>query len=202
VARALGILLAGGRGRRLSATVPKALVSVGGRTLLDRALATLDALCDDVVVCAPGSLALPIDEARRVRDPEPGDGPLSGLVTAMRARTFERALVLGVDLPFAGPPALEALLALLGDAIAVAPAPGGIPQPLAAWYTSAALPGLAAALARGERALVPAVRALPARLVTGEALAALPGGEDAWFNLNTPDDLALAERRFAGKDAR
>jgi molybdopterin-guanine dinucleotide biosynthesis protein A len=33
-------------------------------------------------------------------------------------------------------------------------------------------------------------------------LAALPGGIDAYFNLNTPDDLANAERRLAPEGER
>jgi molybdopterin-guanine dinucleotide biosynthesis protein A len=202
VARALGILLAGGRGRRLSPETPKALVLLRGRTLLARALATLEALCDDVVVCAPGSLALPVDEARRVRDPEPGDGPLAGLVAGLSARPFERALALGVDLPFLAPATLAALGALLADAPAVVPAPGGRPQPLAAWYAATALAPLAGALAAGARALVPAVLLLPPRLVPDPELAALPGGIDAYFNLNTPDDLANAERRLAPEGER
>ncbi len=201
MARTLGLVLAGGRGRRLGAPVPKALVTLAGRTLLERAIATLGACCDEVLVVAPASLALPLEPSRLVHDAEPGEGPLAGLVAGLASRAFERALVLGVDLPLVRAAALATLGASLGDALARVPAPHGRPQPLAAAYAPAALAPLAAALARGERALVPAVLALPAALVDGAALALLPGGADAFANLNTPADFAAAERHVATEHA-
>jgi molybdopterin-guanine dinucleotide biosynthesis protein A len=196
VARTLGILVAGGRGRRLGSGGPKAVATLGGVTLLARALATLEAICDDVVVCAPASIVLPVPAARRVIDPEPGNGPLAGLVAGLLARPFERALALGVDLPLVGGALLRALGELLGAEAAVVPAPGGVPQPLAAWYSPRAVAPLDETLARGERSLVRAVLALPPRVVSGAALTGLGGGEDAFLNVNTPADLALAERRL------
>lgn len=192
----LGILLAGGRGERLALGVPKALVTLGGRTLLERALRTLRAFCDDVVVCAPASLALPIEHVLRVDDPLPGEGPLAALVAGLRSRPFERAVTLGVDLPFAGAEALALVSGAPLRALAVVPAPGGRPQPLAAAYAPEAIAPLAAAVARGERALVRAVLALPARVIADAELLAALGSSDAWFNLNTQDDLALAESRI------
>jgi molybdopterin-guanine dinucleotide biosynthesis protein A len=197
VARSLGVLLAGGRGRRLGLGVPKALVMLGGRTLLARALETLRALCEDVVVVAPAAMPLPLDPALRVADPEPVAGPLGALVAGFSAREFREALVLGVDHPFATPPALAALRALRGSAAAVVPAPGQRAQPLAAWYAPAALAPLAAAHARAERALVPAVLALDPRIVSDERLAAMPGGAAAYANVNTPPELEQAERRLS-----
>jgi molybdopterin-guanine dinucleotide biosynthesis protein A len=190
----LGVLLAGGRGLRLGRGIPKALVTVGGRTLLERALATLATLCDEVVVVAPADMALPVDAARRVDDPVPGAGALPAMVAGLSARPFTRALVLGVDLPFATPEALAALAAVPAEAPAVVPAPGGLAQPLAAWYSPGALGGLRDANERGVRALVAAVTALEPRLVTESELLALPGGSHAYFNLNTPEDLVAAER--------
>lgn len=198
MARTLGILLAGGHGRRLGADRPKALAELGRRTLLARAQEALAAACDDVVVVAPASLALPVEAARRVHDAEPGEGPLAGLVAGLAARPCERALALAVDLPLASPAWLRALLAQLGDATAVVPAPGGVPQPLAAAYAAAAFAPLADARARGGRALVPEVRALAGvRWLDDAALAAMPGGAGALLNVNTPADLDAAARSLA-----
>jgi molybdenum cofactor guanylyltransferase len=202
VPRVLGILLAGGRGERLALGVPKALVTLGGRTLLARALETLRSLCDDVVVCAPASLELPVERALRVDDPLPGEGPLPALVAGLRSRTFERAVALGVDLPFMDADALAFIAAAPLRASAVVPAPGGRPQPLAAAYAPGAIAPLAAAVDRGERALVRAVLALPARVIGDAELLAALGSSDPWFNLNTPDDLAFAEGRITAGLAR
>ncbi len=194
--RALGVLLAGGRGSRLGGGLPKALVACAGRTLLERARATLNALCDDVVVVAPGSLALPVPERERVADPPRASGPLPAMVAGLGARAHDEALVLAVDLPLVAEGALAALRARRGGARALVPRPGGMAQPLAAWYASGAAGALAAALAAGERSVIAAVQALEPVWVEDDALARLPGGREAWLNVNTRDDLAVAEARL------
>lgn len=95
-----------------------------------------------------------------------------------------------------------ALGALLEGHTAVVPVPRARTQPLAAWYAPAALEPLAAALGRGERALVPAVLALDPRLVADDELAALGAAPESFLNVNTPEDLASAVRvRGAGHRA-
>jgi molybdopterin-guanine dinucleotide biosynthesis protein A len=193
----LGVIVAGGRGVRLGLGRPKAFAEVGGMTLLARAEALLETLCDEVVIAAPDGLALPPHRCERVADAEPAGVPLAGLVAGLAALPFERAIVLGVDFPLMRPELLEALLVQLGDRAAVIPAPGGVPQPLAAAYAARALAPLTGALAAGERAVTDAALALDP-LVLGDAeLARIEGGVDCFFNLNTPEDLAEAERRLA-----
>ncbi len=216
----LGVLLAGGRGRRLGAAGPKALARLGGTTLLARTRALLAELCDEVVVVAPASLALPVPAAERVCDAEPGDGPLAGVVAGLASRPFARALVLGVDFPLLTAHLLRALGGQLGDALAVLPAPDGLPQPLAAWYAPGAFAPLAASLAAGERSLLRALHALSPRIVAGDELMKLAGDEGVanhlanlagnanmnlagdegvlqFLNVNTPRDLARATALLA-----
>lgn len=201
MAGTLGILLAGGRGSRLGLGTPKALAPWAGGTLLAHALATLREACDDVVVSAPREMALPVPDELRAADPAGAAGPLAGLVAGLASRPWTRAVALGVDLPLVNAALLRSLGGLLGEHAAVVPAPGGRAQPLAAWYAPAALAPLAAALARGERALVPAVAALSPRYADDATLAALGAGPDAFLNVNTPADLAGAARA-AGPGAR
>ena len=197
----LGVLLAGGRGTRLGAGTPKALVPCGGHTLLARAMATLEALCDTVVVVAPRELELPLPRSTRVDDPPGARGPLAAMVAGLGARAFDEALVLAVDLPLVTATALAALRALRGDALAVIAAPNSLPQPLAAWYASGARAILEAALASGERSVIAATRTLPPRLVGDEELAAIPEGEGFQWNVNTLEELERAERLLAARRA-
>src|SRR6185369_331782 len=81
--RSLGVLLAGGRGTRMGAGTPKALVVCGGRTLLARARATLETLCDAVVVVAPRELELPVPLEDRVDDPPGARGPLAAMLAGL-----------------------------------------------------------------------------------------------------------------------
>lgn len=205
-----GVLVAGGRGARLGMDVPKALVRLGDATLLERALRTLASICDHVVVAAPAALALPLpppgpgcSPPGRVHDVAGPPSPLAGIVAGLDAHAFERAVVLGVDFPFAVPAALAALRERLGDRDAVVPAPGGFPQPLVAAYAPRAGVLLRTRLEAGERSVVRALAALDVLSLDDEALRGLPGGLETFFNLNTPDDLAEARRRLeAGEAAR
>ena len=206
----LGVLVAGGTGSRLALGSPKALVRLGGVTLLDRGLAILEAVCDDIVVTAPAAMALPLPELarsrgtcaiRRADDPAGTAGPLAGIVAGMSSGAFERAIVLGVDLPFIEPAALELLLERMSGRLAVVPAPGGFPQPLAAAYAPGASAKLALRLAAGERSPTRALGALDALLLGDPELARLPGGLGSFFNLNSPADLEAAERRLAVGEA-
>jgi molybdopterin-guanine dinucleotide biosynthesis protein A len=197
MARTLGIVLAGGPGARLALGLPKSLVRLGGRTLLERSRAVLAAVCDEVVVAAPAALALPVDAAERVADPVGSEGPLGGLVAGLAARPYERALVLGVDFPLMRPAMLRALAGMLGAGTAVLPLPGGMPQPLAAAYGPEAAGRLAACLAAGERAVMPAVAQLRPLVVRDGILAGLDGGLDCFLNVNAPGDLERAEALLA-----
>ena len=195
--RTLGVIVAGGRGVRLGLGRPKAFAEIGGMTLLARAERTLAALCDAIVIAAPASLELPPHRFARVTDVGDASVPLAGLVAGLAARPFARAVALGVDFPLMRPEMLAALLARLASRAAVIPTPGGVAQPLAAAYAPVAAAALAASLARGERAVTVAALALDPLIVGDGELSRLEGGSACFFNLNTPDDLAEAERIFA-----
>jgi molybdopterin-guanine dinucleotide biosynthesis protein A len=218
----LGVLVAGGAGARLGLGRPKAEVALAGTTLLERGLRTLAVCCDEVVVATPAARPLTWPpgigttrsgaEPRAVQDAAgpPGGhpaghdrpaGPLAGMVAGLAACPFERAIVLGVDFPFIGPDWIATLLDRLGGHDAVVPAPGGIAQPLAAVYAPRAAALLAARHAAGEGAPSRALSALRVLRLEDAELARMPGGIEACFNLNTPADLAEAERRMAARAA-
>ena len=198
----LGVLLAGGRGARLGGEHPKALVPCGGRTLFARALETLEPLCDEVVVVAPAGMELPVARARRVDDPPGARGPLPALLAGFSAGAFDQAVVMAVDMPLVTAAALRELAALRGEALAVMTAPGGVWQPLAAWYVSGARAPLAAAHDAGERSVIAACRALAPAIVDDAARARVPDGEGFEWNVNTPEDLAHVERLLSERAAR
>lgn len=195
----LGVVVAGGRGTRLGAPTPKALVRFAGATLLDRAIALARETCDTIVVVAPADFELPIPAGVRVDDPRPGMGPLGGMVAGLRARAHARAIVLAVDLPLLGAPLLEALLAGLEGRSAAVPAPAGMPQPLAAAYAADAVATLERRLAAGERSVVAAVRTLDPWFAGDEELDRIPGGAAQLLNVNTAADLEAAERALAAR---
>ena len=194
--RVLGVILAGGRARRLGGG-DKALVEVGGRAMLDHVIAALAPQVGTLVLNAnddPARFAqwgLPV-----VADEVPDQGPLGGLLAGMRhARAHLPAvryiLTVPVDAPFL-PPDLGRRLgeAMPGEGvtIAVAQSGGRLHHVIALWPV-----GLEAAL---NDALGCGVRRV-------EAFAAAQGvhvvdwplaGYDPFMNVNTPADLAHAHK--------
>ncbi|MBI1798574.1 MAG: molybdenum cofactor guanylyltransferase [Candidatus Eisenbacteria bacterium] len=197
----LGIVLAGGAGRRLALGAPKAMAQLEGRTLVSRAIERLREVCRDVVVSVSPDRPLPpgiLCGARAVSDPPGAEGPLAGLVAGLSSAPFEAAIVLGVDFPLVSAATLASLAARLPGVRAVIPAPHGRPQPLVAVYAADALAPLRAKLTAGERAVVPAVMALDPLVIGDAELGWLPGGIECWLNVNTAQDLAEAASRLHG----
>lgn len=208
-----GVLLCGGAGSRLALDRPKALVRLGAETLLARGVTTLASICDEVVATAPAALEPALGDALagvraaarvpvrfRADAPARRSGPLAGMVAGLEDEGYRGALVLAVDLPFIRSPLLSALLARLGPYRAVVPVVGGFPQPLAAAYAPEAVAILARAFAAGERGPTRVLDALDALRIAEDQLVDLPGGPASFFNLNTRDDLAEAERRLAVRE--
>ena len=190
--QAAGFLLAGGQSSRMGSD--KALLTLGGRSLVERGLQTLGTVCAEVAILSSNpELEL---FGRLIPDALPGCGPLGGIVAALESSEFAWNLVLAVDVPFLPVAALKMLLfaAATSQSMAVIPEVGGQPQPLCALYAKAAAPVLRKELEAGHWKVTAAIKA------AGEVTFA-PFHRAEWFrNLNTPADFAEAEESSGGLD--
>jgi molybdopterin-guanine dinucleotide biosynthesis protein A len=146
----------------------------------------------EAVVVAKRSSPLPALPAGVAvwHEPEKPRHPLAGIVHALDTAGGRPVLVVAVDLPLVTPALLRALASRdAAGAAAVVAAAAGEPQPLCARYDPAAREPLALALPDGR--VLDAMRALRPVLVE----AADP---EALHNVNTPGDLARAERALHG----
>jgi molybdenum cofactor guanylyltransferase len=194
----VGVVLAGGRGRRLGGG--KATVPLAGRPLLAYPLAALRAVLDEVAVVAKRDTALPpLPPAVPVWfEPDAPSHPLAGVVEALRRAEGHAVVVAACDLALLDAGLVTRLAeAPAGGAPVVVPRAGGRLQPLCARYEPAALATL-----EGFR---PSVR------VTAAVAALAPAVLDVadatpFFNVNAPADLerasALLSRRSRSSCAR
>jgi molybdopterin-guanine dinucleotide biosynthesis protein A len=176
-----GAVLTGGRSTRMGRD--KALLESRGRPL---AVVARDALIGagaaEVLAVGGDGEAMARLGFRHVVDLWPGQGPLGGVVTALRAAVHEVVVVLACDLPDVAPAAVTAVLAALDSADAAIPDVDGRRQVLMAAYRRTCLVPLEAALDAGERALRDAVRRL--------AAAPVDLADPRWVrNVNVPGDL-------------
>jgi len=198
-----GAVLCGGKSLRMGAD--KAVLTVGGRSLLARAAQELERICDEVVLASGerpryGELGLMCVLDRRV-----DGGPLAGLEAALfhaaecaRNRGASGAFVaaLACDMPRVPAALFSALLerarAAQADVALVSSAVGL--EPLAALYSTKALPALTRALDAGERKMTAfhhGFGPLEVLVVSEEELPL--AGLDFARNLNTPADWKAEE---------
>ncbi|MBI3751345.1 MAG: molybdenum cofactor guanylyltransferase [Chloroflexi bacterium] len=211
-----GIVLAGGRSSRFggdgrpvgdgsplgnlhSAAASKLDADLGGRTVLDRTVDAVTAVCDEVLVVGPA--AGDRSEVRYLPDAAPFEGPLAGLAVGLDGATGDVLLVVGGDMPLAGPEVLRLLVTRLeGPVTAAVLDDGAGPRPLPmALRRDPAAAAASDAMHAGERSL----RALLGRLDT----VVLPIAEwreldpalDTLLDIDTPADLERARARLAAR---
>ena len=186
---AAAAVLAGGASRRMGRD--KATLAVGGVELASLALAAAARVAHPVVLVAPDG-----HPARRVAAPaiaDPGLGPLAALAAALDALTAEHVLVLAGDHPGLRVELLARLVALAGEAEAVACRRGPRLEPLVAVYERA--PALAAARARlagpaGGRSLTGLLADLGTLVVEEPEWRRLDPDGRSFVDLDDPADLA------------
>jgi molybdopterin-guanine dinucleotide biosynthesis protein A len=185
-----GAVLTGGASERMGSD--KAVLAIGGVASATRVARCLALLCEDVVLVGGDP---PADSPGR-RAPD-GDGPrsaLRGMIAALAATRTERVLVVATDLPFVTPDLLLALIAW-PEADAVVPRTADGIHPLCALYRRERALAVARANLAGQRlALSDLLGAVTTHYLEGEDLRAVDPDGTALLNLNTPEDLARAER--------
>jgi molybdopterin-guanine dinucleotide biosynthesis protein A len=99
-------ILAGGMSRRMG--LDKAMLTLGGMTFLERALAAVEVVADDLMIIGdrPDYHGL---GAAVIADSYPGSGPLGGIATALVSARHDHVLVVGCDMPFLSAPLLRAM---------------------------------------------------------------------------------------------
>lgn len=191
--RLLGAVLAGGEGRRFGG--PKAGARAGGMSLLERTVAVLRAVVEDVVVVSADPMAEP--PATLVPDRVRGMGPLGGLDAALRhARScgYDGILAVACDLPLLTPAILEAVIEGLGEHAAAAPArDGGGVEPLCAAYRVGVLEVVERRLQEPDRSLHALFRDVGGHVLPPVAADA----GNPFLNVNTLEELARAHEALA-----
>jgi len=201
MARVSGVILAGGKSRRMGGS-PKALLPFGGRTLIEHIAETLRSVLSDclVVTNSPDlyeSLGLPM-----VGDVFRDGGPLGGIYAGLRAAAGDAALCVACDMPFLSVPLLRHLASRAGEADVVIPDASGELQTLHAVYAKACLPAIERRLRAGQLKIADVLDDVRALRVPTAEVARFADPDTAFMNLNTSEDLARAralwDRRPAG----
>jgi molybdopterin-guanine dinucleotide biosynthesis protein A len=191
------IVLAGGRSSRFGAS--KLDAELAGVSVLERTVAAVRAITDDVLVVGRAGSADPA--ARYLEDTSPFEGPLVGLSTALEASTSGLAIVVGGDMPLLVPSVLSLLLERLdtSGADAAALEVGGAKKPLpVALRVEPARAAAHVAMAGSRRSLRDLLDGLRVAAIPEAEWRAIDPAGDTLLDIDRPPDLAAARARLGG----
>ena len=192
-----GVLLAGGNSRRMGED--KRYLVVGEQTLLERGLAVLRSLFQQVlVVIAQDSPPLDID-ARVVRDLLPDCGSLGGLYSGLTEATTPYIFVVACDMPFLAPEVIAQFTSRRATADIVMAKLAGRLHPMHALYGKRCLPVVEQMIRARQLKIQDMVShaSLRVHYVTEVDLLTIDPSGRSFHNVNTPADLAVARSLLA-----
>ena len=189
------VIQAGGESRRMGQD--KALLPFQGRTLIERVLGRVAHLADEVLVTTNKPegyrfLGLPL-----VPDVIPGRGALGGLYTALSAASQPLVAVVACDMPFVSLELLsfERDLLLQEGYDAAIPRTAGGTEPFHAFYRGeTCLPHIQAAIQADKWRVDAWYAKANVRLLGPEETRPYDPQGLAFWNVNTPEELAEAEK--------
>ena len=182
----------------------KALLALGERTLIERALVALDQVCAEVRLCCGAQPRYAELGRGLLLDRLPDGGPLAGVEAALASLGPDDCLVVTpVDLPWLSAAVLEALVSARAAAdadVACARSALGL-EPLVSVWAARCLPAVQAALRRGERRMVAPMARLSdhGTLTLVEVTFAARSMARVFDNLNTPLDWQRAVLETEGQ---
>ena len=186
------VILAGGEGRRLGGGKPLRLL--GGEQLIDRAVRKARIWSATLAVAVRDAAQVRGSKVEVIQDRWDVEGPLGGMASALQfalARYCELILTIPADMPFLPDDLLNRLAAAIADQSCVLSSSGGHVHPVCSLWNVSAADQLEVYAATGRRSLRGLAEAVGCAVVEwpSEPL-------DPFFNVNTPEHLAEAERRL------
>jgi molybdopterin-guanine dinucleotide biosynthesis protein A len=192
IAGITAVILAGGRNSRFPGI--KGLIRINGLSIIERNLALLQSMFENVLISANAPEIYFRLGARLIGDVLPSRGPMSGIYTALINSGDDDVFVLACDMPFPAPGLVRLLCERHlrqgrdGDNAATIPVFGGKPQPLFGVYRRTVINDLEDAIISDKVCMVRFLEGIrPLYLNEAEIKAVDPAGT-SFLNINTPED--------------
>jgi molybdopterin-guanine dinucleotide biosynthesis protein A len=194
---------AGGRSSRMGED--KALKPFLGRPLIQRVVDRLSPIADELIATTNRPADYSFLNLRLFSDLKPDRGALGGLHTAIASAAHPIVAVVACDMPFASAGLLEAMGSLLVEEeadVVIARSEGGF-EPLHAVYRRATcLPAIESAIDADQWKVISWFPQVKVRVLTDEELNSLDPDGLAFWNVNTPEEFAEAERISLSRPGR
>jgi molybdopterin-guanine dinucleotide biosynthesis protein A len=192
-----GVIQAGGRSTRMGGE-PKALLTVGGRRIVERVVDAIAPVVDDLLVVTNTPDLYAFLGLRMVGDVYPEGGSLGGIYSGLAAAAGEAAFTVACDMPFLSTEVARLVVSRAAEGDVVIPRVGGQWETLHACYAKACLPAMRARLQAGRLKIVGFFGDVRVVEVAEAEVARFRDPVVVFMNVNTPEELARA-RSLAGE---
>ena len=191
---------AGGASSRMGED--KALKPFLGRPLIQRVIDRLRPVADELIVTTNRPEGYSFLHTRLVSDLIPDRGALGGLYTAIASATHALVAVVACDMPFASTKLIEGMSRLMVQQeadVVIAKSEGGY-EPLHAVYRrETCLPAIESAINADLWKVIAWFPQVKVQVLTVEELKSIDPYGLAFWNVNTPEEFAEAERIASGQ---
>ncbi len=198
IERCCAAILAGGRNSRMDGR-NKALLKVGGKTILDRLLAVLEPCFSEILLVTrqPDRYA---DQSLTIVDDIYDDrSSLTGIHAGLVHANSEHTFVVPCDAPFLRPAMVRLLLEALDPEIDIlVPSVGGHFQPLCAIYSKRCIPAIERQLDQRDYQIYRFYHQMKVKTLSEHTIKQIDPQMVSFFNVNTP--AALVESQAVAGD--
>lgn len=189
IADCTALILAGGRSRRMGQD--KATTLLAGETLLNRVAQRIGPLFSELLISVREPyphLAYP-----QIIDQAASQGPMVGVVTALRQITTTWLFVIACDMPFVSSHLIQAMADHRQQQEVIASKIAGVLQPLLALYSTSCLPRMEQQLEQGNRSLQQLVQQAKRTVMDESECRQYDPDLLSWIDLDTPKAIGCAE---------
>jgi molybdopterin-guanine dinucleotide biosynthesis protein A len=199
--RVTGVIQAGGKSIRMGGA-PKALVPLGGRSIIERVVDAVRAVTGDVLIVTDtpalyAHLGLPM-----VPDVFPDHGSLGGIYSGLAAVPGDAAFTVACDMPFLSVEVVRLVASRAAEADVVIPQIAGQWETLHACYAKSCLGPIERRLRSGRLKIIGFFDEVRVLAITEAQIARLCDPAVVFMNVNTPDELDRARALAASLEAR
>jgi molybdopterin-guanine dinucleotide biosynthesis protein A len=196
-----GFVLGGGASRRMGR--PKALLVIGGETMIERQVRLLGAVAREVFVAgwladlSKSKLTNVLRDLPFLPDELASRGPLGGIYTGLMQSRSEYNLFLGCDMPFVDGGFLEFLCRRALESRADVTVPKSRErwlEPLCAVYRRRAVDVVRDSLASGENKITRFFPRVRCEVIPWREIARAGFAPTIFDNINTPEEYGAAKR--------
>jgi molybdopterin-guanine dinucleotide biosynthesis protein A len=193
-----GVILAGGKSRRMGRD--KAFLPFGQGFLIERVIEVIQQVTADVVLITNSPEQYQRFGLPMFTDVIPDAGSLGGIYTGLVSSKTPYSLCLACDMPFVKPAFLHFVCDKALEADVVIPRNAEDFQPLCAVYSQACCASIRQRIEAGRLKITGFFDQVRVRVIDGELLARYDPHDVMFFNANTPEEYAKAQRMLEAEE--